>query len=63
MPNLTTSISSSISAMDAMGTVMQATANNIANVNSRDYKSLRVDLESGPLDQGVRVGDRLINPR
>jgi flagellar basal body rod protein FlgG len=56
MPNLTTSISSSISAMDAMGTVMQATANNIANVNSHDYKALRVDLESGPQDQGVRVG-------
>ncbi len=56
MPNLTTSISAPISALDAMGTVMQATANNIANVNSRGYKSLRVDLESGPLDQGVRVG-------
>ena len=56
MPNLSTSVSAPLSAMDAMGTVIQATANNIANVNSRDYKSLRVDLESGPLDQGVRVG-------
>ena len=56
MPNLTTSLSAPLSAMDAFGVVTHATANNIANINSMGYKSLRVDLETGPLDEGVRIG-------
>ncbi len=57
MPNLTTSLSAPLSALDAFGVVTQATANNIANINSVHYKSLRVDLETGPLDEGVRIGN------
>ena len=45
------------SAMSSMDVVMQATANNIANINTDGYKALNVVLESGPYqDEGVRVG-------
>ncbi len=43
----------SASALNAFGTVMQATANNIANVATNGYKAQVVQLESGPLDRGV----------
>lgn len=40
-----------------MDVVMQATANNIANINTDGYKALNVSLQSGPYqDEGVRVG-------
>lgn len=45
------------SALDSYGVVMQATAHNIANVNTDGFQSQRVILQSGPQqDQGVRVG-------
>ena len=44
------------SALSALDVSMGATANNIANINTDGYKSLSVTLQSGPRDQGVRVG-------
>ena len=51
MPNYYTQVS----AFDALNVAMQATANNIANVNSDGYKAQRVIFESGSNDYGVRV--------
>lgn len=47
----------SLSALDAFGTVQAVAANNIANVSTDEFKASRVDLESGPDDQGVEVSD------
>lgn len=44
-----------VSALDALSTVQNASANNIANVNSDEFKASSVVLESGPNDQGVYV--------
>lgn len=44
------------SALDSLGVVMQTTAHNIANVNTGGFKAQRVVLETGPRDEGVRVG-------
>lgn len=45
------------SAFNALDMVVQAAANNIANVNTNGYKAQRVVLQSGPqLDEGVVVG-------
>lgn len=44
------------SALDSLGVVMQTTAHNIANVNTGGFKAQRVVLETGPHDEGVRVG-------
>lgn len=45
------------SALSSLDVVMQATANNIANMNTDGYKALSVSLRSGPYqDEGVRVG-------
>ena len=45
------------SAISAMDVVMQATAHNIANVNTNGYNPVNVVLQSGPYhDEGVRVG-------
>ncbi|WP_207262478.1 flagellar basal body rod C-terminal domain-containing protein [Desulfovibrio sp. Huiquan2017] len=44
-----------ISALTALSTVQEVTANNIANVNTDGFKSSSVALESGPGDQGVEV--------
>lgn len=52
MPNF----SAPQSALTALDVVMQTTANNIANVNTNGFKAGRVVLESGPYDEGVRVG-------
>ena len=49
-------VQASISALGAFGIGMQATANNIANVNTAGFKSSRVDYETGPAGQGVNVG-------
>ena len=35
---------------------MQTTANNIANVNTNGFRASHVVLETGPNDEGVRVG-------
>lgn len=45
-----------ISALSAMGTAQEVSANNIANVNTDGFKASSVTLESGPEGQGVRVG-------
>jgi len=45
-----------LSALSAFGTEQQVTANNIANMNTDGFKASSVVLESGPGDQGVRVG-------
>lgn len=44
-----------LSALTALSTVQEVTANNIANVNTDGFKSSSVNLESGPGDQGVEV--------
>lgn len=44
------------SALNAFGVDMLVQANNIANVNTRGFREQRVDLETGPNDQGVAVG-------
>jgi len=45
----------SLSALSALSTVQQVSANNIANVNTEGFRASSVTLESGPGDQGVRV--------
>lgn len=47
--------SAPLSALNAHDVIVQATANNIANVNTDGYKRYSVHLESGPLDRGVQV--------
>lgn len=44
-----------ISALTALSTVQEVTANNIANVNTDGFKASSVNLASGPGDQGVEV--------
>lgn len=50
-----------ISALGAIGLSQQVAANNIANLHTNGFHSSRVDLESGPGDQGVRVQDIVEN--
>ena len=50
-----TGVYSNMSALSALSTGMQVTANNIANVNTNEFKYSRADLETGPKDQGVYV--------
>lgn len=45
-----------LSAISVLGTVQQVSANNLANVNTDGFKASSVLLETGPHDQGVRVG-------
>jgi len=45
-----------LSAVSALGTAQQVSANNVANVNTEGFEASSVVLESGPQDQGVRVG-------
>ncbi|MBC18042.1 Flagellar basal body rod protein [Pseudodesulfovibrio profundus] len=44
------------SALSALSTVQQVSANNIANVNTDGFQPSSVGLETGPEGQGVRVG-------
>lgn len=46
-----------LQAMQALETAMQATANNLANVNTEEFNAQRVTLETGPEGLGVAVGD------
>jgi flagellar hook protein FlgE len=46
-----------VQAMQAIQTAMQASANNLANVNTEGFKAQTVSLETGPGGYGVRVGD------
>jgi flagellar basal-body rod protein FlgC len=45
-----------LSALSALSTVQQVSANNVANVNTDGFRASSVTLESGPGGQGVRVG-------
>lgn len=44
------------SALSAFGVDMMARANNIANVNTREFQSQAVTLQTGPRGEGVAVG-------
>lgn len=46
-----------IQALSAIGVSQQVAANNVANINTDGFVPSRVDLETGPKDQGVRVQD------
>jgi flagellar basal-body rod protein FlgC len=46
---------SNLSALTALSTVQEVSANNIANVNTDGFKASSVVLESGPEGQGVDV--------
>ena len=46
---------SSLMALDAFSTVQAVSANNIANVNTDEFRASSVALESGPGGQGVEV--------
>lgn len=46
-----------VQALQAIQTAMQASANNVANVNTEAFKAQTVTLETGPGGYGVRVGD------
>lgn len=48
-------IDTSVSALNALSTRAQVTANNIANVNTDGFKASRADLETGYGGQGVQV--------
>ncbi|GAB6887202.1 flagellar basal body rod C-terminal domain-containing protein [Desulfothermus okinawensis JCM 13304] len=48
---------SSINALHAYGIRQQVNANNVANVNTPDFKPSRVDMEEGDNRSGVRVQD------
>jgi flagellar basal-body rod protein FlgC len=45
----------SVQAMQVASTSQQVAANNVANMNTNGFRSSRVELETGPGDQGVRV--------
>ena len=47
--------STPLSALNAHDVIVNATANNIANVNTDGYHRYSVRLESGPMDRGVQV--------
>lgn len=53
---MTDGISANVQALGALGSVLQATSNNIANVSTEGYQPLRVGLADGPGGQGVHVG-------
>lgn len=47
---------SNLSALSALSTRQEVTANNIANVSTEGFKASSVALETGPDGEGVRVG-------
>lgn len=46
-----------VQALQAIGVSQQVAANNVANMNTDGFQPSRVDLETGPGGQGVRVQD------
>lgn len=54
-------IDSNLSALDAFAISQQVTANNLANVNTDEFKSSDVRLETGPEGQGVDVAQIHVN--
>ncbi len=49
------SVDLNLQALQAFSIGMAVTANNIANMNTNEFKSSRADLETGPYGQGVQV--------
>lgn len=47
--------SSSVQAMKAFGTSLEATAHNLANMSTEGYRPLRTVLGEGPAGQGVEA--------
>ncbi len=45
----------SVQALQAISVSQQVSANNVANVNTDEFRPSRVEYETGPGDQGVRV--------
>ncbi|MDL2307698.1 flagellar basal body protein [Desulfovibrio sp. OttesenSCG-928-C06] len=50
-------LNTSLSALGAFGVGMQVTANNIANVNTHEFKAERAHYETGPMGEGVRLSE------
>ncbi len=48
-------ISSAVSALTAYGTKLNATAHNIANLETKGYKSIDAVIEENPSGNGVKV--------
>lgn len=48
-------IDANVSALGALSTQMQVSANNVANMNTNEFQASRADLQTGPQDQGVQV--------
>ncbi|MDK2922531.1 MAG: hypothetical protein PWR24_2088 [Desulfonauticus sp.] len=45
----------SLSALESFSLIQEVSANNLANINTNEFKASRADLETGPQDQGVVV--------
>ena len=52
----------SVQALQAISVSQQVAANNVANVNTNEFRSSRVEYETGPDGRGVRVADIYENP-
>lgn len=52
---ISSALNSNASAMKALGTKTAVTANNVANVNTDEFKKSRALLEEADAGQGVRV--------
>lgn len=44
-----------LSALESFSLIQEVSANNLANINTNEFKASRVDLQTGPQDQGVQV--------
>lgn len=44
-----------LSALESFSIIQEISANNLANLNTNEFKASRVDLQTGPLEQGVQV--------
>jgi flagellar basal-body rod protein FlgC len=54
---MTDAISAAQSALGAMSTSMAVTANNVANLDTNDFKSSEAQLATGPDGHGVQVSN------
>jgi flagellar basal-body rod protein FlgC len=52
----------SVQALQAISVSQQVAANNVANLNTNEFRSSRVECETGPDGRGVRVADIYENP-
>lgn len=50
-------IDTNLSALDAFATSQQATAHNVANINTDEFRAQEVHLETGPKGQGAYVSE------